>query len=66
MNKEQLRKELDKALHKWENWDSFIVSKKGHGFQIEYVFEKPIKNAMSLEDVVIWKNKIQSKNEVEK
>ena len=63
MNKEQLSKELRNALHKWESWISFTVTKKGHGYEIEYVYTIP-KNAMSLEDVVIWKHKVQSQSDL--
>jgi len=60
MNKEQLIKEIKKALDKGESWSAFTVSKKGHSFEIEYVYTSS-KNAMSLEDVVIWKHGIRLK-----
>jgi hypothetical protein len=64
LNKEQLTKEIRNALNKWESWSSFTVTKKGHGFEIEYVYTGPNK-AMSLEDVVIWKHNLQYRDKNE-
>lgn len=62
MNKEQIRKEIDNAFNKWKSWDSFTITRKGHGFEIEFSYMKGIEGAMPLEDVVIWKQGKVSQN----